>query len=106
VPDEHRESIFHPFVQVDRGYTRTAEGTGLGLAISRDLARAMGGEISVESQVGVGSVFTLTLPRAGAPVERPAGGGGTPAEPPASIAASPTADGRREADKRYADPTA
>ena len=56
--------VFDPFVQVDARLTRTHEGTGLGLAISRDLARAMGGDLSVKSTVGVGSIFTLTLPRA------------------------------------------
>ena len=50
-------------MQVDRGLTRTTEGTGLGLAISRDLARAMHGDLAVESTVGTGSTFTLTLPR-------------------------------------------
>lgn len=57
-------TIFEPFVQVDARYTRVEEGVGLGLAISRDLARAMHGDLSVTSEVGVGSTFTLTLARA------------------------------------------
>ena len=63
IPDEQLEKIFEPFVQVGRSLTQQHEGTGLGLAISRDLARAMGGEISVSSEVGQGSTFTLSLPR-------------------------------------------
>lgn len=55
--------IFEPFVQV--GSRESAEqGTGLGLSISRDLARAMGGDVVARSQLGEGSSFTLTLPRA------------------------------------------
>jgi signal transduction histidine kinase len=56
--------IFEPFVQIDRHLTdRSNAGVGLGLAISRDLARRMGGELTVSSELGVGSVFTLRLPR-------------------------------------------
>ena len=63
IPEAELEKIFEPFVQVGRSLTQQHEGTGLGLAISRDLARAMGGEISVVSEVGQGSTFTLSLPR-------------------------------------------
>jgi signal transduction histidine kinase len=63
IPEERFRSIFEPFVQAGRALNRTHEGVGLGLAISRDLARAMGGDVTVESEVGRGSVFTVTLPR-------------------------------------------
>jgi signal transduction histidine kinase len=58
------DRIFEPFIQADQQLTRTAEGTGLGLAISRQLARGMGGDVSVSSDVGRGSTFALSLPRA------------------------------------------
>ena len=59
---EDLAAIFQPFVQVGRSLTSPHEGTGLGLAISSDLATGMGGRLDVESTVGVGSTFTLTLP--------------------------------------------
>jgi len=55
--------IFDPFVQVDAQYTRTRDGVGLGLAISRDLTTGMGGELTVRSEVGKGSEFSVTLRR-------------------------------------------
>jgi len=63
IPSDRRGAIFEPFVQLHRTLAQPAEGTGLGLAISRDLARGMGGELTVESEPGRGSVFTLTLDR-------------------------------------------
>ncbi|HEX2778761.1 MAG TPA: PAS domain-containing protein [Gemmatimonadaceae bacterium] len=60
---EKLDAIFEPFVQVRSDLTRTAEGVGLGLAISKDLARGMGGDLTVESELGRGSTFTLTLAR-------------------------------------------
>jgi len=67
------ESIFVPFVQLDSGLTRRAEGTGLGLTISREFARGMGGDLTVESEFGVGSTFTLRLPRGSARRRLPGG---------------------------------
>ena len=64
VPPEARERIFEPFVQLDRSLSRSREGVGLGLAISRDLARGMGGDLTVESELRMGSTFRLELRRA------------------------------------------
>jgi signal transduction histidine kinase len=62
IPSEKLQSIFEPFYQVDAGHTREISGTGLGLAISRNLARLMGGDLTVESGLGTGSRFSLWLP--------------------------------------------
>jgi signal transduction histidine kinase len=62
IPPEHQDAIFEPFVQLGRTLSSQQEGSGLGLAISRDLARAMGGDITVESKDGKGATFTLSLP--------------------------------------------
>jgi PAS domain S-box-containing protein len=64
IPEDKLEAIFEPFVQVNRGYASKHEGTGLGLSISRDLARRMGGDLTVTSSVGEGSRFVLALPKA------------------------------------------
>ena len=62
--DKHQD-IFEPFVQLKEGFSDRESGVGLGLAISRDLARAMKGDLTVESAEGEGARFTLSLPRAG-----------------------------------------
>ncbi|MEP6491271.1 MAG: ATP-binding protein [bacterium] len=62
IPEDQREAIFEPFVQLQRRLGPDAEGVGLGLAISRDLARAMGGDLTVSDAGGVGSIFMLALP--------------------------------------------
>jgi signal transduction histidine kinase len=63
IPDDHVQSVFEPFVQLMASLTDRRGGVGLGLPISRDLARAMAGDLTVDSTRSVGSRFTLTLPR-------------------------------------------
>ncbi|HVF39685.1 MAG TPA: ATP-binding protein [Gemmatimonadaceae bacterium] len=62
IAESKLETIFEPFIQLDRGTTSQHDGTGLGLSISRDLARGMGGDLIAESEPGKGSIFTLQLP--------------------------------------------
>jgi signal transduction histidine kinase/CheY-like chemotaxis protein len=62
IPEDEQSAIFNAFHQVDGTASRRYGGTGLGLSISRELARLLGGAIDLRSTVGVGSVFTLTVP--------------------------------------------
>jgi len=63
IPAQHLERLFERFYRVDRARSRDMGGTGLGLAIVKHLARAHGGEVSVTSELGKGSVFTIELPQ-------------------------------------------
>ncbi|MEX0912718.1 MAG: ATP-binding protein [Gemmatimonadota bacterium] len=90
IPQEHLERIFEPFWQVEQSTRRTVQGTGLGLSVTRRLGELIGGELSVESEVGVGSTFTFRLPTFIAPaVPQPAS---SPFE------AEPTPPGRLQAE--------
>ena len=61
IPKDKLDAIFEPFVQVGRDFSSPQGGTGLGLSISRDLARRMGGDLEVKSELGKGSTFRLSL---------------------------------------------
>jgi len=62
IPSQHLERLFERFYRVDRARSRDMGGTGLGLAIVKHLARAHGGEVSVTSELGKGTTFTIELP--------------------------------------------
>ncbi len=91
IPAHKIAELFQPFMQVDASASRRYGGTGLGLAISGQLAKALGGEIDVASELGQGSTFTLTIdvgPLAGVPMLQsgqamtPSSKESSPASPP------------------------
>jgi two-component system sensor histidine kinase BarA len=90
IPEEQQAAIFEKFRQMDSSVTREHGGTGLGLAITQDLVHILGGQIGVESEVGRGCTFIVTLP-VRVPEDRVPTGQPTPAAqaPSGSSAASP-----------------
>jgi signal transduction histidine kinase/PAS domain-containing protein len=62
IPEDKQDLIFERFGQVDSSFTRNAEGTGLGLSLVKQYVEALGGKISLRSEVGAGSTFTVLLP--------------------------------------------
>lgn len=63
ISPDHIEHIFEAFWQVEQSKARKAGGSGLGLSTTRQLSRTLGGDVTVESQIGVGSTFRIVLPR-------------------------------------------
>jgi PAS domain S-box-containing protein len=63
IPEEHRQQVFERFHRIESTQARTYEGTGIGLALVEELVRLHGGTVRVESAVGAGSTFTVTIPR-------------------------------------------
>ncbi|WP_129775344.1 response regulator [Peristeroidobacter soli] len=84
IPPDKQEIIFEPFRQADGTTNRRFGGTGLGLSISRELAAMLGGHIELHSELGVGSAFTLVLPRT-MPAQEGKADLDTPRPPPASV---------------------
>ena len=82
IPADQLEKVFEKFHRVEDPMTMSTSGTGLGLFIARRLALAMAGDVAVTSTLNVGSVFTLTLPRADDTAAEPATGSAVTGSPP------------------------
>ena len=63
IPEEELSQLFERFYRVDKDRSRATGGSGLGLAISKQIVEMHGGDISVASEVGVGSTFTVRIPK-------------------------------------------
>jgi signal transduction histidine kinase len=72
IAPEHHAAIFEDFVQVDSPIQRRYRGSGLGLSLSRKIAQLLGGSVSVISEPGVGSTFSVTIPIQFTPLAAPA----------------------------------
>lgn len=70
IPEADRDRVFERFYRVDRARSRAAGGTGLGLSLVRNATERAGGRISLTSEVGVGSTFTVVLPVEGSPLDQ------------------------------------